>query len=591
MASAIQDLKRAREILEVVAKNGFLVDPALGARVPGLGILNLKPDLEVAGRSRGDRARRALEALGPTFVKLGQVLSTRPDILPGDLIESLGQLQKSVAPLPPEDLEALIEGYLGSPIEDHFEELDLRPLAAASIAQVHRGRLKVDGRVVDVVMKVQRPGIREKMESDLSILHALARLFEGSIVEGTLYQPMAIVSEFEAVLLQELDFLNEARNLAEVAKNFAGRPGLLELPQVYSEVTTTKLLVMSFVPGIRITEIVGRAEYDGGALLKKALSVIFEMVFEDGFFHGDPHPGNVLVTPDGRIGMLDFGLMGRLTREQRKILVELLLCVIGKNAAQLTRVVMKMGKVPPAFDRLAFEAGVSRIMERYLGVELANISSRNLIRECMDLMIAHGVRLPTEYAVLGRAAATLEGIGRIIYPEFNVLELGTPFVSRLVANRFDPAELGPSAVSLMSNFQELITSGPIQATRALEDLEAGRIQLGIKGPVLDEVLAMQRIHSLRMVVIASASALLLTGAITIAPFQYTLSGLGLGPWPIPVVPLLCFLLMLMLLWFLLLTYVFPKGPRKVSLRTLRFFRGWPRRSGAMESSGRRDRAE
>ncbi|MBI4816058.1 MAG: AarF/ABC1/UbiB kinase family protein [Deltaproteobacteria bacterium] len=577
MASALQDLRRAREIVETLVRFGFLLDTTIPSKIPGLG--RLEPDPEASSLPRGERAKRALEALGPTFVKLGQVLSTRPDVLPQDVVESLGALQKNVAPLPPEELDALLESYLGSPASDHFISFNPKPLAAASIAQVHRARLRVDGVEHDVVVKVQRPGIREKMESDLSILYWLARLLEGSIAEAALYAPVAIIREFEAVLLLELDFLHEARNLAEVAKNFEPRPGLLRLPKVFEHVSSPKLLVMSFVDGIRITEVAGKSEYDGAELLKRALMVIFDMVFEDGFFHGDPHPGNVLVTPEGQIGMLDFGLMGRLTKDQRRTLVDLMLALLSRSPQQMTRVVIKMGKVPPSFDRVSFEGGVRRLMDKYLGVELANLSSQNLIRECMDLLMAHGVRLSAEYAILGRAAATIEGIGRIIYPEFNVLELGAPFVSRLVALRFDPTDVGAGAIGLATNVQQFLTQSPLQATQLLEDLEAGRVQVGVKGQVFQELLAMQRIHSLRVVVVLSAAALLLTGAVTIAPFRYTLSGLGIGPWPIPIVPLLCFVSMGGFVGFLILTYLFPKGPRKVSIRRLLFWR-FPKREAS-----------
>ncbi|MGZ3420617.1 MAG: ABC1 kinase family protein [Polyangiales bacterium] len=566
----MQDLRRAREILNVGAKYGFLIDPAFTAKVPGLGMLT--PNPEISALSRGERAKRVLEELGPTFVKLGQVLSIRADLVPGDIVDSLRQLQKDVAPLPASELEDVIAGYLGSPIEEHFASFDLEPMAAASIAQVHRARLKVGEETHDVVVKVQRPGIREKMESDLSILYWLARLAEGSIAEAALYQPVAVVREFEAALFQELDFLHEARNIQEVTRNFEKRPGLLELPRVYENLTSQKLLVMSFVEGIRITDIVGKPQYDPEQLLQRALEVIFEMVFEDGFFHGDPHPGNVLVTSDSRIAMLDFGLMGRLSKEEQETLIQLALAVFARNASQLTRVVMKMGQVPQTFNRLAFEGDVKRLMDQYLGVELANLNSQNLIRDCMEMIVNHHVRLPPEYAILGRAAGTIEGIGRIIYPEFNVIKVAAPFVTKLVARRLEPAKLGTEAMGLALQVQQLLTEAPVQAGRLLDDLEAGRLQVGVRGPALDELLAMQRVHSLRMVVVASAGALTLAAAVTIAPFHYTLSSLGITRWNIPLVPLVCMVIVSGMIGFLWLTYLFPQGPKKLSLKSMTFWR-------------------
>ncbi len=570
--TAMQDLRRAREIVQVGAKYGFMLDPAFTAKVPGLGMLT--PEKDIAALSRGERAKRVLEELGPTFVKLGQVLSIRADLIPGDVVDSLKQLQKDVAPLPAEELRAVVEGYLGAPIDDHFLSFEMKPMAAASIAQVHRARLKLGDEEHDVVVKVQRPGIREKMESDLSILYWLARLAEGSIAEAALYQPVAIVREFEAALLQELDFLNEARNLQEVARNFEPRPGLLVIPRVYEHLTSQKLLVMSYVEGIRITDVVDRPEHDPEDLLQRALEVIFEMVFTDGFFHGDPHPGNVLVTPDGRIAMLDFGLMGRLTKEEQETLIQLALAVFARNPTQLTRVVMKMGQVPRDFDRLAFEADVRRLMDKYLGIELAKLSSQNLIRECMEMIVEHHVRLPAEYAILGRAAGTIEGIGRTLYPEFNVIKIAAPFVTRLVSRRLDPTKLGTETMGLALSLQQLLADAPMQASRLLDDLEAGRVQVGIRGRGLEDLVTAQRAHSLRVVLVASIAALVIAAAITLAPFQYTLAGLGITRFAIPLVPLICLLLLPALLWLLFLTFVFPQGPRKLSVKGLLF---WKRR--------------
>lgn len=572
MPTAMQDLKRAREILNVGAKYGFLIDPALTAKVPGLGMLT--PEKDIAALSRGERAKRVLEELGPTFVKLGQVLSIRPDLVPPDIVDSLSQLQKNVAPLPADELREVAEGYLGAKIEEHFESFDLTPMAAASIAQVHRAKLKVDGQIHDVVVKLQRPGIREKMESDLSILYWLARAAEGSIKEASLYQPVGIVREFEAALLQELDFLHEARNIQEITRNFESRPGLLELPRVYEHLTSQKLLVMSFVEGIRITDIAGNPAYDSEELLQRALEVIFEMVFTDGFFHGDPHPGNMLVTSDSRIAMLDFGLMGRLTKEEQETLIQLALAVFSRNATQLTRVVMKMGQVPPEFNRLAFEADVRPLMDKYLGVELAKINSQNLVRECMEMIVEHHVRLPPEYAILGRAAGTIEGIGRIIYPEFNVIKVAAPFVTRLVSRRLDPTKLGTEAMGLALSLQQLLTDAPLQASRLLDDLEAGRLNVGIHGKPLEELIAAQRVHSVRVVLVGSVATLIIAAAITLSPFQYTLASVGWGHSKLPLVPLLCILLSSGFLWLLFLSFVFPHGPRKLSLRSLLF---WKRR--------------
>lgn len=572
MSQTAQDLKRARDVVAILAKYGFMIEPTFLARFPGLG--RLAPEPAIAALPRGERAKRVLEELGPTYVKLGQVLSIRPDLLPGDIVDSLCQLQKNVAPLPAEELRELIEGYLGCPIEEHFESFEFEPLAAASIAQVHRARLRVEDRIEDVVVKVQRPGIREKMESDLSILYWIARLAEGSIVEARLYQPVAIVREFEAALLQELDFQQEARNIVEVEKNFStpAREGLLQVPRVYQHVSSQKLLVMSFVEGRRITEVAGDSTLDPKAVLDRALEIIFGMVFEDGFFHGDPHPGNVLVTDEGQVGMLDFGLMGRLAREDQDTLIELALAVVSQNAQQITRVVTKMGAVPVDFDRPAFESRVAKLLDQYLGYELAKIDATNLIRDCLDMIIEHHVQLPPNFAVLARAAATIEGIARILYPDLNILLIATPFAARLVKQRLDPTRMSSDLLGLALSAQQFLAEAPMQANRLLSDLDAGRVRIDVKGKVFHDLVAMERIHSLRMVLVISSAALVVAGAITVAPFELTLASVGFpDDWRLPLVPVLALLGIAANTAFLALTYLFPRGPRKIAVKKLLFW--------------------
>lgn len=585
MTQAIEDLKRARDVVGIMAKYGFLIEPEFLAKFPGLS--RLKPDETISALSRGERAKRVLEELGPTYVKLGQVLSIRPDLLPPDMVESLGKLQKDVAPLPAAELTELVEGYLGCPIDELFESFEVEPLAAASIAQVHRARLRTGDDAVDVVVKIQRPGIREKMESDLSILYWLARLAEGSIVEARLYQPVAIVREFEAALLQELDFQQEGRALVEVAKNFADRPDLLEVPKVYEHVSSQKLLVMGYLEGVRITDIVGDDAYDPKAILDRAIEVIFAMVFEDGFFHGDPHPGNVLVTSEGRIGMLDFGLMGRLSRDEQDTLIQLGLAVFSRNAAQITRIVMKMGDVPAGFDRPKFESRVTELLDEYLVLELAKIDSANLIRDCMEMIIDHRIRLPANFAVLGRAAATIEGIARIIYPDLNIMAIAAPYAARLVRRRLDPTRMSTDLLGLSLTVQQFLTEAPDQATRLLDDLGAGRLQFDVKGRVFEDLVAMERVHSFRMVVTICAATAVLAGAITLAPFEVTLVSLGWADeWAIPVGPLLATLAALGFGFLLALSFLFPRGPQKIALRRLLFFAFDRGRDGPRRRSGR-----
>lgn len=458
-----------------------------------------------------------------------------------------------------------VENYLGASVNEVFVEFEKQPLASASIAQVHRAKLATDGGTVDVVCKIQRPGIEKTMTSDLNIIYYIARILEGSIEEVGLYSPVDIVCEFETALMQELDFLNEARNLQRVADNFRTRPDLLQAPAVYRNISNKRLLVMSYVEGVRITDVADNSDYDAEALLRKVLDIIFKMVFEDGFFHADPHPGNILVTTDGRVGMIDFGQMGVLTPSQQENLVMLIMAIGLKNPASLANLILKVGRVGPDVDRQAFEDELSKLMDKYIGLELSEISTERFIRESLDIAARHRVRLPANYAILARAASTVEGMGRIVYPDLNIVEAGQPYLKKMALKRFDIDNLGPEMIGLLFGFSQFVTDVPSQLGRLLNDLGEGRFKIAIKGAELENFVAAQKTHNLRLVIIIVVAALLLTAAITIAPFQYAWRG-------VPLVPLAALLLIGALLAALGLTYLLPRGLQKVSLRKLLFWR-------------------
>jgi ubiquinone biosynthesis protein len=565
MANPLDDLKRFHEIKNVVINHGFgyLFDNTSLGKIPGLKFL-VHADAD-KGLPAEVRARKILEELGPTFVKLGQLLSTRPDIMPEEYIEEFKKLQNDVPPLPADEILTTIERYLGLPVGEVFEQFEKEPLASASIAQVHRAKLSIEGSMVDVVCKIQRPGIEKTMASDLNIIYYIARILEGSIEEVGLYSPVDIVCEFETALMQELDFLNEARNLQRVVDNFRELPDLLQAPVVYRKYSNKRLLIMSFVEGIRITDVVGNSEYDAEVLLRKVLDIVFKMVFEDGFFHADPHPGNILVTVDGRVGMIDFGQMGNLTPAQQENLVMLIMAVGLKNPNSLSNLILKVGRVGPGVDRQGFEAELSRLMDSYVGLELSEISSEKFIRESLDVAARYQVKLPANYALLARAASTVEGIGRIVYPDLNIVSVAQPYLKKMVFKRFSFDNLGPEMIGLFFGFSQFVTEVPTQIGQLLSDLSEGRFKIAIKGEELEEFVSSQRTHNLRLVIIIASAALLLTAAITIAPFKYIYEG-------IPVVPAASMLLIGTLLGGLGLTYLLPRGLQKISLRKLLFWR-------------------
>lgn len=563
-----KDLKRATEIVQILVSHGF------GTWLSKPVLKKVKVDLDETEGDRDEvhaavpmpvRVRALLEALGPTFVKLGQVLSTRADIVPEAYAQALKSLQDDAPPLPFETIKDVIEEELKRPLSLTFVEFEPEPLASASIAQVHRAVIERNGERVEVVCKVQRPGIRQVMSSDLSLVYWLGKLLQETIEEVSAYSPTAIVEQFETAIAQELDFVHERHNLERARTNFSTRPELLVVPEAFAELSTERVLTMTYLDGIKVTDVKGDPRYDLAALRDRLVETAFKQAFEDGFFHGDPHPGNVLVLPDGRIGMIDFGLMGHLTSEQQDVLIHWLTAIALKSPGTLARLTLKVGEVPPGFDRMAYEREVRVLMDKYVGVEIQSLDASSIITDSIEVVRKHRIKLPPDFAVLARATATLEGIVRHLYPELDVQALILPYVQKLVLQRMDWTRAGPEAMSLVLGLQTFVNEVPGQLNQLLHDLSAGRFQVGIQGEPLADLDTTGRMHSVRTVQAILAGALLVAAAITLAPFKYTV-------YQVPVVPVLAILGALWSLSALTLTFVFPKGLRKIRLSRFMFWR-------------------
>ena len=566
--SPLKDIRRASEIVRVLIAHGF------GYLFSRKALATVEVEEaeghvaeEVKNLPLAERVRRVLEALGPTFVKLGQILSTRADVVPEDFATALKSLQDHADPLPFEVVQQVIEAELGKPIGELFASFDRVPLATASIAQVHRATLnRPAGEAVEVVVKVQRPGIRDRMSSDLSLLFWLGKLLQETIEEVSSYTPTAIIEQFEQAVSEELDFVHERRNMERAFKNFSSRPDLLVVPEPFADLSTSQVLTMTYLDGIKVTDTKGDPRYDREALRDRLVETAFKQVFEDGEFHGDPHPGNVLVLADGRLGMIDYGLWGRITPEQQDVLIHWLTAIAVKSPSTLARLTLKIGEVPPGFDRAGYERDVRLLMDKYVGVELSELSSSSIISDSIEVIRRHRIKLPPDFAILARATATLEGIVRELYPELDVQALILPYVQKLVLQRFDLTRAGPEAMSLLLGLQTFVNEVPSQINQLLHDLSAGRFQVQVRGEPFEELGGVGKVHGVRLVLVILCSTMLLSTAITLAPFQY-------APFfGIPVVPVLTFLAASVCLFWLTVTFVFPKGLRKIRLSKLFFWR-------------------
>jgi ubiquinone biosynthesis protein len=560
----VADLVRASEIVRILAAHGFgfLLDRTQLAAAGVQPVAGAEPgtiELPLA-----ERIRRVLEALGPTFVKLGQVLSMRADIVPEDIARALRSLQDRVPAFPFETARQVVEQELGKPLGELFVRFDEAPLATASIAQVHRAVLRHEGRDVDVVVKVQRPNIRQMMRSDLSLLFWLGRALEGTIEEVSAYSPTAIVEQFEKAVEEELDFVHERENLERAGRCFASRPDLLVVPTAFPAASSSRVLTMSFIDGKKITDVKDDPAYDLPALRDRLVETAFKQAFEDGFFHGDPHPGNVLVLPDGRLGMIDFGLWGTITPEQQDIVLHWLTAIALKSPSTLARLTLRVGQVGPGFDRVAYEREIRALMDKYVGIEINKLESASIIADSVEVIRKHRIKLPPDFAILARGTATLEGIVRYLFPDLDVQALILPYVQKLIWRRFDLTRAGPEAMSLFLGLQDFLNEVPSQINQLLADLSAGRFRVAVQGESLDDLRQTGAVHGTRMVLALLGSACIIGASIAAAQLRSdvvliaiaVILGLG-GFWAVAA---------------LTVTFLFPKGPRKIRLGSLLFWR-------------------
>ncbi len=515
LREAIHDLNRLREVSAVIARHGFgayLERVRLGSAAPQppAGQADGAPPSD--GRNAA-RFRRLLVDLGPTYVKLGQLLSSRPDILPPGWIAELSQLQDACDPVPVADIRRQIQAGLGRPAEELFAWLDPVPVASASIAQVHRARTHSGA---DVAVKVQRPGVREQFESDLGLLQYVARLLEALVEETGVYTPSDIVEEFDRAIHEELDFENEARNARDMAAASRSLPFVV-IPAVHDGLSSASVLTLDFVEGRKVTDVAGREGYDAERVARNLIEAAFRQLFGGGIFHGDPHPGNVLVLPGNRIALLDFGLVGRVGRPMQEALVTLLVAVALRDPETVARVLYRIG-MPEAHTPIAtLRDDISSILDRYLGLKLDQIRSSTLLTDMLDLAVRHRIRVPREYALLCKASVTLEGIIRALYPGLDVMEVGLPYAKEMLFSRFQPGgDASGALLKSMLKLQGLAEDVPTQLSQILADLEGGKFRVQVRSEGIDRIADNVRALGLTVFTGLVASALALGGLFVVA---------------------------------------------------------------------------
>jgi len=471
LRSRYRDLRRLRRIGTILAKHG-LGDLAgvLRVRSPFLRRLSLGAKDEL---SRGERARLALEELGPTFVKLGQILSLRPDLVPPDITGELRKLQDEAPPFPLIEVKTQIESELAQPLSSLFQEFEEDSLAAASLAQVHRARTR-EGDLVAV--KVQRPGIRKVIEADLSILFELASLAERHLPDGELYDPVGVVEEFAKTIHEELDFTREGRHMEIFEHNFAGDETIY-VPKVYWDYTTSRVLTMEYIEGIKISDLerLDAAGLDRRAIAQNGAQATLKQVFEHGFFHADPHPGNLLVLSDNVIVPLDFGMMGRLDEKLRGQVGKLLTGFVNKDVDLIIEILQEVGSLEESGDKKALRTDLLEIIDYYYGVPLKRLDFRRIFEEGMGLLRGHRIKVPAGLVLMGKALVTEEGVGLMLDPDFDMVTMTKPYVKRLLLRRYDPRLHFAKWLDTLDRYPRMFQRLPADVQAALAGLaELGR---------------------------------------------------------------------------------------------------------------------
>ncbi len=528
-----RNLNRYRQILAVLFKYGFgdflellKLDQYVEA---GLQLISKKQPVHFEKLTHPQGLRMALEELGPTYIKLGQILSTRPDLIPVEFLRELAKLQDKVPPFPAQDARSIIESELGSTVEDLFADFNDVPLASASIGQVHRATLRTHQKIA---VKVQRPGIQKTVEADLEIMLHLATLMEKNIEELAFHRPVNIVNEFARTLEKELDYQLEAANSKRAAFNFASDPDV-SIPSIYDDFSTTRVLTTAFVDGIKVSDIerLKASGLDCKLITERGADILLRMIFEHGFFQADPHPGNLFVLPGNVICLIDFGMVGAVDRGSREIFVDLLDGLLKKDAQRVAQVMLQLTDWEEEPQTRIFELDVADFMARHLYKPLKDISIGGLLHNLLELASRHRLRIPPNIFLMMKSLTTVEGVARMLDPEFDIFTTAGPFIRRVIAGRFSPHRLSGDLYRFAADLIKFTQQFPQDLLEISRLIRQQRFYLKTENQGLDRTLATHDQISNRIAFSIIIAALIIGSALIviseIPPLFYGISLIGI----------------------------------------------------------------
>ncbi len=487
----IRSIRRYRNILGILIKYGFghVVEQLnidyyleLGRRIVTFG----GAPREIERLSQPERMRLAMEELGPTFVKLGQLLSTRPDVIPKEYIEEFRKLQDMVPSFAFEEVKAQILRELGCPAEELFTELSPVAIAAASIAQVHRGRLQT-GEVV--VVKVRRPGIEKVIKTDLDILMGLAYLIERHIPASEIYDPVGLVKEFRRTIQREMDFAREGHTIDRFAANFAGDK-TVHVPKVYWEQTGETVLTMEFVDGIKISDFARLTEagYDLKIIARNGAESFLKQVLVHGFFHGDPHPGNFFILPENTICMLDYGMVGRLGENLKFQLVDLLVAVLQRDAESVISQLLYSGELMDETNIRHLKRDLNEFIDDYYEIPLQEFKVGKLLTEFVEILTLYRIKFPSDLMLLAKALVTVEGIGRQLDPDFDMISHLRPFMENLLRERVTPGNLSKEMLRTTKAYGSLLKNLPRDLKEFINRVNRNKFKIDLEHRGLEKLI-------------------------------------------------------------------------------------------------------
>ncbi len=528
--------RRLQHIVNVFLKHGFgkIIDQIyLGRYIPFRKRLKAFSQWPaVKGPSVPERLRMAFAELGPSFIKLGQLLSSRPDLITTRYADEFKKLQDEVPPFPADVAKQIIEAEIGLPLDKIFSDFQEKPVAAASIAQVHNATL-LDGN--NVIVKVQRPDIREQIEMDIDIMSTIARLMEKHISESRFFNPTGIVHEFQKTVRKELDFTEEARNACHFRRNFQDNPDIY-IPKVYPEFLTEKVLVMERIEGVRIDDIEGieALGLDRRKLAKIGVDAYFKMILEDGFFHADPHPGNIFAMPTGQVGFMDFGIVGRVSDEMKEAMANTFIALINKDFDKLIDQYIELGLVSEEVDldvfRREFKEDLRDFLEPLYGVTLKEINFAEYLNTIVHLAMKHNMKIPSALLLINKAMLILENLGVQLDPNFDFIAAAEPYASKLIRKKISPQKIYADLSRNLSEAGDFIVLFPRQMKKIIRKILKDDLHVKLTHTGFEQFIRDMDRSSNRIAFAMIISAILLSSAIMhatgVGPTIYGMSILG-----------------------------------------------------------------